>query len=55
MAKKTGDCCSFCGRDRQGAGLLISGIVPNCYICEECVQQAYQIVTEKQGKQQSCR
>ena len=46
MAKKTGDCCSFCGRDRQGAGLLISGIVPNCYICEECVQQAYQIVTE---------
>ena len=45
------DRCSFCGRDRQNVRLLIAGI--SGYICENCVEQASQIVHEdmkKQGK-----
>ena len=45
------DRCSFCGRDRRSVHLLISGI--SGYICESCVEQASQIVSEdlkKQGK-----
>ena len=41
--KKT---CSFCGRSDKEVRLLISGI--NGYICEDCAQQAYQIVQESQ-------
>ena len=39
--KKT---CSFCGRSDNEVRLLITGL--NGYICEDCVQQAYQIVQE---------
>ena len=45
------DRCSFCGRDRRSVHLLIAGI--SGYICENCVEQASQIVSEdmkKQGK-----
>ena len=45
------DRCSFCGRDRRSVRLLIAGI--SGYICESCVEQASQIVSEdmkKQGK-----
>ena len=45
------DRCSFCGRDRRNVQLLIAGI--SGYICENCVEQASQIVNEdmkKQGK-----
>lgn len=39
--KKT---CNFCGRSEREVKLLITGI--NGYICEECAQQAYNIVKE---------
>jgi ATP-dependent Clp protease ATP-binding subunit ClpX len=37
--------CSFCGRPQSEVGLLISGI--DGKICNECAQQAYQIVKEE--------
>ncbi|MCR4914607.1 MAG: ATP-dependent Clp protease ATP-binding subunit ClpX [Prevotella sp.] len=37
--------CSFCGRSDREVKLLITGI--NGYICEDCAQQAYQIVKEQ--------
>jgi ATP-dependent Clp protease ATP-binding subunit ClpX len=37
--------CSFCGRDKKEAVLLIAGI--EGHICEMCVEQAYQIVHEE--------
>ena len=40
--KKT---CNFCGRSDLEAKLLITGI--NGFICEECAQQAYQIVVQQ--------
>ncbi|MBQ8486921.1 MAG: ATP-dependent Clp protease ATP-binding subunit ClpX [Prevotella sp.] len=36
--------CSFCGRSDKEVRLLITGL--NGYICEDCAQQAYQIVQE---------
>jgi len=41
MAKKT---CSFCGRSEKEVKLLISGLTSGVNICEDCAQQAYQIV-----------
>lgn len=37
--------CSFCGRDKKEASLLIAGI--DGHICEVCVEQAYDIVKEE--------
>ncbi len=37
--------CSFCGRPQSEVGLLISGI--DGKICNECAEQAYQIVKEE--------
>jgi ATP-dependent Clp protease ATP-binding subunit ClpX len=37
--------CSFCGRDKKEAVLLIAGI--DGHICEMCVEQAYSIVNEE--------
>ncbi len=45
MAKKTEDRCSFCGRRRSETEILISGI--DGLICEQCVQQAQEIVKEE--------
>ncbi len=39
MQKKV---CSFCGRSEKDVRLLITGL--NGYICEDCAQQAYEIV-----------
>ena len=39
--KKT---CNFCGRSDREVRLLITGI--NGYICEDCAEQAYQIVQQ---------
>lgn len=36
--------CSFCGRGENEVKLLISGL--NGQICENCVEQAYQIRVE---------
>ena len=43
------DRCSFCGRDRRSVAVLISGI--SGYICENCVEQASQIIEEEMKKQ----
>jgi len=47
MAKKNNkdQQCSFCGRPQEQVGLLISGI--DARICNECVEQAYQIIKEE--------
>ena len=42
---KNTDRCSFCGRSRNEVKLLISGL--NGFICEDCAEQAHQIVTEE--------
>ena len=39
MPKKV---CSFCGRSENEVKLLITGL--NGYICENCAEQAYDIV-----------
>ena len=36
--------CSFCGRGEKDVRLLITGV--NGFICEDCAQQAYQIVLD---------
>lgn len=41
---KTGDTCSFCGRSRKEANLLINGITGA--ICDDCSVRAYEIVQE---------
>ncbi len=38
--------CSFCGRTDREVRLLITGITG--YICEDCVQQAYQILQQQE-------
>ncbi|HEY0299408.1 MAG TPA: ATP-dependent Clp protease ATP-binding subunit ClpX [Arachidicoccus sp.] len=45
MAKNTHTQCSFCGRSRDEVKMLISGI--NADICEQCVQNASEIVEQE--------
>lgn len=40
--------CSFCGRSKGDVGLLISGI--DAHICEECIEQGHDIVTQENLK-----
>lgn len=40
--------CSFCGRSKGDVGLLISGI--DAHICEECIEQGHEIVTQENLK-----
>ena len=42
---KTGDSCTFCGRSARDVNMLINGI--SGAICDECAQQAYEIVKEQ--------
>lgn len=42
---KTGEICTFCGRGSRDVNLLINGI--SGAICDECAQQAYEIVKEQ--------
>ncbi|MTI32212.1 ATP-dependent Clp protease ATP-binding subunit ClpX [Xanthovirga aplysinae] len=37
--------CSFCGRNKKDVDLMISGI--NAHICDKCIGQAQQILTEE--------
>ncbi len=37
--------CSFCGREKKDTNLLISGI--SGYICDHCIEQAYDILQEE--------
>ena len=43
--------CSFCGRDKKEALILIAGI--EGHICELCVEQAYDIVRQELNDQQT--
>ncbi|MCC8198656.1 MAG: ATP-dependent Clp protease ATP-binding subunit ClpX [Tannerellaceae bacterium] len=42
---KTGEICTFCGRGSRDVSMLINGI--SGVICDECAQQAYEIVKEQ--------
>lgn len=51
MAKKFEDHCNFCGRGRSEVRLLISGL--NGFICDECSEQAINIVRDNLKSAQS--
>jgi ATP-dependent Clp protease ATP-binding subunit ClpX len=42
---KTGERCSFCGREKRETNLLIAGL--NAHICDHCVTQAQLIMDEE--------
>ena len=42
---KSGDKCSFCGRDKRDTTMLIAGL--NAHICDFCVTQAQMIMSEE--------
>ena len=37
--------CSFCGRSKKETAILIAGL--DAFICDACVTQAFQIVSEE--------
>jgi ATP-dependent Clp protease ATP-binding subunit ClpX len=47
--------CSFCGKDKRDALMLIAGI--DGHICESCVEQAYEIIADelKTSKKQASK
>jgi ATP-dependent Clp protease ATP-binding subunit ClpX len=45
---KTGDTCTFCGKARKDVNILITGLFGA--ICDECTQQAYDIISENKPK-----
>ena len=49
MAKKNEIRCSFCGRYDHEVKFLIQGL--NAWICNECAQQAYEVVQQTLGDQ----
>lgn len=51
MAKTSPIKCSFCDRDKKDAKMLIAGI--NGHICDQCVSQAYKIVTSETEQESS--
>ena len=48
MKKNQEIVCSFCGRDKSQANVLIAGI--NGHICDQCVEQAQQIIGEEHNE-----
>ncbi|MGB4293720.1 MAG: ATP-dependent Clp protease ATP-binding subunit ClpX [Bacteroidales bacterium] len=47
------DRCSFCGRTKKEANLLIAGL--EGHICDHCIEQAYSIMTEELGSHTSSK
>ena len=43
--------CSFCGRSKKETAILIAGL--DAFICDACVTQAFQIVSEEVSEKQS--
>ena len=43
--------CSFCGRDKRDAAMLIAGITG--HICDKCIDQAYTIVRDEASNHES--
>ncbi|MFN5347001.1 MAG: ATP-dependent Clp protease ATP-binding subunit ClpX [Bacteroidota bacterium] len=48
MKQKQDIICSFCGRDKSQANVLIAGI--NGHICDQCIAQAQNIISEEQDQ-----
>ncbi|MFN8154055.1 MAG: ATP-dependent Clp protease ATP-binding subunit ClpX [Bacteroidia bacterium] len=48
MKQKQDIVCSFCGRDKSQANVLIAGI--NGHICDQCVTQAQSIINDEQDQ-----
>lgn len=48
MKQKQEIVCSFCGRDKSQANVLIAGI--NGHICDQCVSQAQNIIADEQDQ-----
>ncbi|MDR1403692.1 MAG: ATP-dependent Clp protease ATP-binding subunit ClpX [Tannerellaceae bacterium] len=48
---KSGEICTFCGRSSRDVNILINGI--SGAICDDCVQQAYEIVQEQAPSRRS--
>ena len=48
MASNKKTSCSFCGRPKSEVGLLLSGI--DGHICNNCLQQGYEVVKEELGE-----
>ncbi|MDR3262547.1 MAG: ATP-dependent Clp protease ATP-binding subunit ClpX [Tannerella sp.] len=46
---KAEETCTFCGKNRRNVNMLITGLFSTA-ICDECVRQAYDIVSESQTK-----
>lgn len=51
MKSKENLSCSFCGRDKKDTNILIAGI--DAHICDQCIIQAYNIVTEELDDRES--
>ena len=51
MPAKTQNHCSFCGRTEKEVGFLIGGL--DGYICNECIEQAHEIVSETLKKKKA--
>lgn len=49
MVKRKENHCSFCGRSENEVSLLITGI--NGFICNQCIEQAYEIAQSIPGNQ----
>ncbi len=45
------DKCSFCGRTKKEANLLIAGL--EGHICDHCIEQAHNIMVEELGGKSS--
>ncbi|HPT11697.1 MAG TPA: ClpX C4-type zinc finger protein, partial [Bacteroidales bacterium] len=45
------DKCSFCGRTKKEANLLIAGL--EGHICDHCIEQAHSIMVEELGNKSS--
>jgi len=50
-SRKNRDRCSFCGRTSDEVELLITGV--NGFICNHCVEQAYEIVQDSIGSKKN--
>ena len=49
--KSKGQTCSFCGRKKEEAIMLISGL--EGHICDQCAEQAHQIVSKELGLEEN--
>ncbi len=53
MKKQNEVKCSFCGRDKSATQVLIAGL--NGHICDQCVTQAVEIISQESADQQKSK